>query len=203
MSSKNPPGYDTWYKIRRRCYNPKDNRYKDYGGRGITMCPQWLNSLKQFLKDMKYRPPGTSIERLNNDLGYTPDNCVWGTKSQQSRNRRNTRHVTIEGKNYMAVELADKCKLDPDVIVSRAARGLSLSNILSKDKQSNPKNQQTATQAAAKAKSAKTHCSNGHAWTPKNTRINKNGSRGCRTCNCESQRRQREKRKTPCGTSYK
>jgi hypothetical protein len=196
---KNPPGYDIWYKMRDRCYNPKANRYKDYGGRGITVCPEWLTEgHERFLKDMGYRPSGTTIERLNNDLGYTSDNCVWGTKRQQSRNRRNVRHVIIEGNKYLAVELADKCKLDPDVIVARAARGLILTKVLSKSKQANPINQQIATRAAITAKLAKTHCKHGHEWTHENTRINKNGRRGCRACGREHQRKLRE-RYAPCG----
>jgi hypothetical protein len=72
-----------------RCTNRNGQNWADYGGRGITVCERWL-IFENFLADMGERPPGTTIERVENDLGYEPGNCRWATRKQQSRNRRST-----------------------------------------------------------------------------------------------------------------
>ena len=74
--------------MRNRCNNPSSPHYSDYGGRGITVCDRW-NDFTLFLEDMGERPSlSLSIERLENDLGYSPDNCIWATRVQQNNNRR-------------------------------------------------------------------------------------------------------------------
>jgi hypothetical protein len=75
--------------MRKRCNNPNDARYKEYGGRGITVCERW-NSFANFLADMGPRPAGYSIERIENDRGYEPGNCKWIPMSEQAKNRRFT-----------------------------------------------------------------------------------------------------------------
>lgn len=91
--------YGIWESIKHRCLNVKNKRYKDYGGRGIKICDRWLNSFENFYKDMGSRPnKDYSIERLDNNQGYTPDNCIWVERSKQARNQRmqsnNTSGVT-------------------------------------------------------------------------------------------------------------
>lgn len=82
------PEYNSWAKMLDRCRNPKSPDYKNYGGRGINVCDAWADFAK-FLEDMGPRPsPGHSIERVNNDEGYSPSNCVWATREVQARNRR-------------------------------------------------------------------------------------------------------------------
>ena len=72
-----------------RCTNPLNKSFKNYGGRGITVCGRWLAGFEFFLSDMGLRPgPNLSIERLDNNRGYEPSNCVWATASQQAKNRR-------------------------------------------------------------------------------------------------------------------
>lgn len=80
--------YSTWRDMRSRCTNPHVKNYKNYGGRGISVCERW-NDFDNFLADMGYRPGAKySIHRINNDGNYEPDNCKWATWIEQASNRR-------------------------------------------------------------------------------------------------------------------
>lgn len=104
------PLYSTWSNMLQRCSNPNNKSYKNYGGRGITVCVRWRTDFWSFVADMGDRPTrGHSLERMDNNLGYTPENCVWATRVEQGRNRRNNHLVTYDGKTMplsQAVELA-------------------------------------------------------------------------------------------------
>jgi hypothetical protein len=81
--------YNAWSSMIGRCYNPKCKRYEDWGGRGITVCDSWLNSFENFYADMGDKPtPTHSLDRINNDLGYSKDNCRWATRKEQRKNQR-------------------------------------------------------------------------------------------------------------------
>jgi hypothetical protein len=83
------PEYSVWYDMKRRCLDPKNKRYADYGGRGITVCERWRASFSNFYSDIGPRPTAThSIDRINNNGNYEPVNCKWSTKSEQAFNRR-------------------------------------------------------------------------------------------------------------------
>lgn len=100
--------YDTWVGMKQRCYNVAAREYPRYGARGIVLCDQWLNSFENFLADMGKRPtPQHSIDRINNDGPYAPDNCRWATRKQQQRNRRLNRLVRYQDKVYCFTELAE------------------------------------------------------------------------------------------------
>ena len=79
--------HDVWCEMRRRCNNPKHKAYSHYGGRGITVDPRW-DDFEVFLADMGECPEGHSLERVDVDGNYTPDNCIWADWSAQMRNRR-------------------------------------------------------------------------------------------------------------------
>jgi hypothetical protein len=81
--------YNIWITMKQRCSNPKTNGYINYGGRGIIVCERWLNSFENFLKDMGRKPSGDhSIDRIDNDGNYEPNNCRWATQKEQYENSR-------------------------------------------------------------------------------------------------------------------
>lgn len=83
------PEYAAWTRMKNRCYNVKDRRYADWGGRGIRVCLKWRKSFPAFLTDVGRRPsPQHSIDRINNDGDYEPDNVRWATRIEQARNCR-------------------------------------------------------------------------------------------------------------------
>jgi hypothetical protein len=85
------PEYHAWADMRQRCINPKVKAYKNYGARGISVCERWkkADGFENFIADMGRRPsPTHSLDRINNDGNYEPDNCRWATRSEQRRNRR-------------------------------------------------------------------------------------------------------------------
>lgn len=102
------PMFRAWSQMRQRCQNPKDSSYAKYGARGIKVCSAWDQSFENFLRDMGERPsPKHSIDRVNNDKGYEPNNCRWATKKQQVRNRRTTLYLTLQGVTKSAAEWAE------------------------------------------------------------------------------------------------
>jgi hypothetical protein len=89
--------YRAWCGMRERCRNPNNKDFAKYGGRGLTVCERWDSSYETFLADMGRCPPGKSLDRIDNDAGYSPVNCRWATLSEQNKNRRPLKR-TDEGK---------------------------------------------------------------------------------------------------------
>ena len=87
--------YSTYAQMKRRCFDKNNNRYQSYGGRGITVCDRWLGiyGFSNFIEDMGERPEGYSLDRIDNNKGYSPENCRWATKHQQNSNKRNNNEV--------------------------------------------------------------------------------------------------------------
>lgn len=87
--------YETWLNMIRRCEDPSNLYYADYGGRGIAVCSRWRESFEAFLADVGERPAGMSIDRIDVDGDYEPDNVRWATTVEQNQNRTSTRLVAL------------------------------------------------------------------------------------------------------------
>lgn len=96
----NSPSYISWRGMLSRCLDKNHNSYNDYGGKGITICDRWLKSFSNFIEDLGKRPPRTTLDRINNDLGYFKKNCRWATYAQQARNRSSTK-LTEDAAKYI------------------------------------------------------------------------------------------------------
>ncbi len=121
------PEYAVWSAMIHRCSSPLDKEYKRYGGRGITVSPRWIKSFEAFLADMGHRPsPKLTIDRINNDGHYEPENCRWTTMKENSRNNRRNRMITHHGQTKCLAEWAELYHLKPQTISRRLARGWSV-----------------------------------------------------------------------------
>jgi hypothetical protein len=118
----NTPEYRTWQGMLRRCENPDESSYANYGGRGIRVCARW-HTFENFYADMGVRPAGTSIDRINNDGNYEPGNCRWATPKQQCRNTRRTQRFEIDGKVYTAPELYEAAGISRQLFSLRLSWG--------------------------------------------------------------------------------
>jgi len=187
------PLYSIWQGMRGRCLRPSHPSYKDYGGRGITICSRW-DSFHAFVEDMGERPKGYSIDRIDNDKGYSPENCRWATRKQQQRNQRRAVYVKIDGRKYRAIELAEQAGVKADTIIDRANRGLSLVEVLSAEPLRDLSGLALGGKANGQRQKSKTHCPNGHEYLPENLAASKEGWRRCKICHREKERERRKSR---------
>lgn len=182
MPFKNPhPLYQTWQGIKARCLNPNNKHYQNYGGRGIKICSEWLTNFNQFVIDMGERPIGYSIDRIDNNGDYTPNNCKWSTKKEQQRNRRVTKHITIEGIDYLICDIAEKFGFKYDTIENRAKTAKTFDELVDKNRKVYKDGLALGGKASGAKKQAMTHCKNGHEFNEENTRYY-NGWRRCKEC---------------------
>ena len=127
------PLYNMWHHMKQRCYNIKNHNYKDYGGRGIAVCDEWRNSylvFKAWAVNNGYKE-GLTIDRIDNNKGYSPNNCRWATRKQQARNRRSTRLTTYKGVTKPLAEWCEILSLNYWTVVSRLDRlGWSIEDAL-------------------------------------------------------------------------
>lgn len=116
------PEYKIWKDMRNRCYNPNNHKYSRYGGRGIKVCDSWQN-FWNFYHDMSKRPKGCSIDRIDVNKGYSPDNCRWATVEVQENNRTTTRFVIIGGEKKSIKQWSDIYSISDKTVRDRIYRG--------------------------------------------------------------------------------
>lgn len=119
--------YRVWADMKKRCLNKNNKSYPDYGGRGITVCERWMK-FENFYADMG-RPNGT-IDRIDNEKGYSPDNCKWSTRQEQNTNRRDTVYITFNGITKPRAEWCKQLNINTGTLTSRLKRGWSIDRAL-------------------------------------------------------------------------
>lgn len=118
------PAWRSWQAMISRCYQPSNVGYHNYGGRGITVCPQWQYSFETFFQDMGPRPTlKHQLDRINNDGNYEPSNCRWATQREQARNRRTSIMLTLRGETKCVADWAATSGQNVRTILYRIAGG--------------------------------------------------------------------------------
>lgn len=128
--------YIAWANMTQRCLDPNATHFNNYGGRGIKVCERW-RCFELFKEDMGEPPTGTTLDRINNDLGYEPENCRWATPKEQAQNRRSSRMIEHEGKRLPIIEWSRITGLDHRTIGYRLKCGWSVEDALTRPKISN------------------------------------------------------------------
>lgn len=123
-----------WHSMKARCYNPKNHAYHRYGGRGITMSKRWLNSFDNFFDDMGFKPDGYCIDRINNNKGYSKNNCKWVTYKENANNTRRNILININGKNKSIEQISKETGLKIQTILYRYHKGKPIKQIIQKEK---------------------------------------------------------------------
>ncbi len=125
------PEHRAWSAMRQRCTNPRHPEFHNYGGRGLTVCQRWDESFAAFYADMGPRPSaGHSLERVNNDAGYEPSNCIWATDHAQTRNSRHSRVLTWLGKTQCVTDWAREYHLETKTLLERLNRQIPFPQLL-------------------------------------------------------------------------
>ena len=125
--------YSTWRSMKTRCLNPKDQAYDRYGGKGITVCEEWMSwepfqawALAAGFKE------GLSIERIDNNSGYSPTNCTWATAREQQNNTKSNRVIEYKGRKQNVTEWARELGLSRSIVFKRLYAGWSAEEALTK-----------------------------------------------------------------------
>lgn len=120
------PEYIAYSSMKQRCINPADTNFLHYGGRGIVVCDRWMESFENFLSDMGLRPPGGTIDRIDNNGPYSPENCRWATQKTQARNQRSNRIIEFRGARMPLSAAAELAGLNYNTAYYRWKRGIPL-----------------------------------------------------------------------------
>lgn len=124
--------YKVYQAMIDRCSNENNKSYSEYGGRGIFVCEEW-NSFENFYRDMG-EPNGKSLDRIDNNKGYSKENCRWATEKEQSNNTRSNRLLTHDGKTLNITQWSELLGIDRNTIKSRLRYGWSDSEALKREK---------------------------------------------------------------------
>lgn len=126
--------YHTWESIRKRCGSKKHKNFKDYGGRGISVCSEWIDDFQSFYDYVSQLPhfgePGRELDRIDNDKNYEPGNVRWSTRKEQCNNRRSNLLVTYNGKTQTVTQWAEEVGIPYHTIRERLMRGWSAEKAL-------------------------------------------------------------------------
>lgn len=115
--------YNLWRQMIRRCTDPKDISYENYGAKGVTVCDEW-KCFDNFYKDMGDAPRGLQLDRENTSLGYSRENCRWVTPMQNSNNKSNNVRYTVDGENLTIAELSRKYGVNVETLRTRLRKGM-------------------------------------------------------------------------------
>jgi hypothetical protein len=124
------PTFKSWDSMKQRCTNPKAPDFARYGGRGVRVCGRWLESFENFLHDMGARPTGQTLDRVDVNGDYTPENCRWATMSQQQRNKRTSSVAEFGGVTRTYAEWAEITGVNSKAIGERLRRGWAVKDAL-------------------------------------------------------------------------
>lgn len=124
------PTWQSWQMMRRRCAGYTPTHKERYTDRGITVCERWQD-FANFLADLGERPDGKTLDRIDNNLGYSPENCRWATSQEQRLNKSNTRWLTLNGVTKCARQWAKDLGLSQMTVLKRIKAGWPMEEVLS------------------------------------------------------------------------
>jgi hypothetical protein len=125
--------YRAWQSMKDRCHNPRNPRFRDYGGRGIRVCEKWRNDFSSFYKDVGHMPSaGYEADRKNNEGDYDPRNFRWATLKEQARNKRTSHNITYKNQTRTLAEWSEMMGISRSVLHYRLKKGWSVERVLTK-----------------------------------------------------------------------
>jgi len=131
FSGGKSPEYKAWISMKSRCYSPKDDSYKHYGGRGITVCKEWINDFPAFLSHIGKRPSDKhSLDRIKTNKNYEPNNIRWATIETQNNNKRSNVNIGYNGTTYTLSNLSRLKNIPISVLSDKIKNGLTIQEIV-------------------------------------------------------------------------
>lgn len=126
------PLYGIWKSMWHRCNNPRNHAFHNYGGRGINLCERW-HTFSNFVEDMDNRPTRHhTIDRIDNNRGYSPENCQWATRKEQGNNTRLNHHLTYQGRTHTITQWAEEFDIPASRVLTRLRAGWDIEDVLFK-----------------------------------------------------------------------
>jgi predicted oxidoreductase len=124
-SNKNLTGaYRSWRTMKDRCYNEDNNRFYAYGARGIKVCDRWRNSFENFIADMNERPEEHTLDRINVNADYSPENCRWASNFEQARNQRTNVWYQVGSEQMIQADVARALGVHPSQVLDMRRKGV-------------------------------------------------------------------------------
>lgn len=130
QSSHKTVEYNAWRNMISRCYNSNFPSFHRYGGRGLSVCEEWLHDFSAFLSDMGKCPKGKTLDRKDNEIGYCPDNCRWASRKEQSNNRSNNRRIEFGGHESTIAEISQELGVSWYFVRDRIRSGKSILEVV-------------------------------------------------------------------------